>query len=53
KLREASNTIEDAARKTRTIERRLRKVQELPAAEGAAMLSDGDEGEGPIGGAPE
>jgi DNA recombination protein RmuC len=30
KLDEASNTIDDAARKSRTIERRLRDVQELP-----------------------
>lgn len=30
KLKQASNTIEDAARKTRTIERKLNKVQELP-----------------------
>ncbi len=40
KLREASNTIEDAARKSRTIERKLRKVQELPAAETMALLAD-------------
>ena len=53
KLREASNTIEDAARKSRTIERKLRKVQELPAAEGAAMLADDDEGEAPGNGAVE
>jgi DNA recombination protein RmuC len=31
KLDEASNTIEDAARKSRTIERKLRDVQELPS----------------------
>ncbi len=31
KLQEASNTIEDAGRRSRTIERRLRTVQELPA----------------------
>ncbi|HKP39165.1 MAG TPA: DNA recombination protein RmuC [Pyrinomonadaceae bacterium] len=30
KLDEASNTIDDAARKSRTIERKLRDVQELP-----------------------
>lgn len=35
KLSEASNTIEDAARKSRTIERRLKNVQQLPAAEAA------------------
>jgi DNA recombination protein RmuC len=33
KLQEASNTIEDAARKSRTIERRLKDVQALPAAQ--------------------
>ncbi len=34
KLSEAQNKIEDAARKTRTIERKLQGVQELPAAAG-------------------
>lgn len=33
KLQEASNTIEDASKKSRSIERKLGKVQELPAAE--------------------
>jgi DNA recombination protein RmuC len=37
KLHEASTTIEDAARKTRTIERRLRAVQELPARDAPAL----------------
>ncbi len=40
KLREASDTIEDASRKTRTIERRLRSVQGLPAADGR-LLAEG------------
>lgn len=31
KLQEASNTIEDAGRRSRSIERKLRNVQELPA----------------------
>jgi DNA recombination protein RmuC len=31
KLKQASNTIDDAARKSRTIERKLNKVQELPS----------------------
>ena len=35
KLQEASNTINSAARKSRTIERRLKNVQELPAAKAA------------------
>ena len=30
KLQEASNTIEDAAKKTRTIERKLKNVEGLP-----------------------
>ena len=39
KLQEASNTIESASRKSRTIERRLNKVQELPA--GDALIPGG------------
>jgi DNA recombination protein RmuC len=38
KLQEASHTIEDAARKSRTIERKLKDVQELPQAEAAPLL---------------
>lgn len=33
KLQEASNTIEDAARKSRTIQRKLKDVEELPTSE--------------------
>ncbi|MGE5553528.1 MAG: DNA recombination protein RmuC [Betaproteobacteria bacterium] len=45
KLQEASNTIEDAARKSRTIERKLKHVQELPSGEAAAaMLTEAEEG---------
>jgi len=40
KLQEASNSIETAAQKSRTIERRLRTVQELPAADAAATLQE-------------
>ncbi|MGI6065958.1 MAG: DNA recombination protein RmuC [Bacillota bacterium] len=40
KLREASNTIETAAKKTRTIERKLKKVQELPAENAVHLLED-------------
>jgi DNA recombination protein RmuC len=36
KLQEASNTIERASSKSRNIERKLGKVQELPTAEGSA-----------------
>jgi DNA recombination protein RmuC len=38
KLQEASNSIESAARKSRNIERKLHKVQELPAAEASELL---------------
>lgn len=40
KLQEASNSIETAAQKSRTIERKLRTVQELPASEAAATLEE-------------
>ena len=39
KLQEASNTIETAARKSRTIERKLQNVQELPGARDTELLS--------------
>lgn len=42
KLQEASNTIESAAKKSRTIERKLKQVQELPVVE-AVQLLDEDE----------
>ncbi|MGI6684293.1 MAG: DNA recombination protein RmuC [Bacillota bacterium] len=38
KLQEASNTIENAARKSRTIERKLKKVEELPVTQAEEML---------------
>lgn len=38
KLQEASHTIEDAARKSRTIERKLSDVQALPQSEVAGLL---------------
>jgi len=40
KLQEASNTIEDATRKSRNIERKLIKVQELPASEAPQLLEE-------------
>jgi DNA recombination protein RmuC len=40
KLDETSNTIEDAAFRSRQLERKLRKVEALPAAESAALLGD-------------
>jgi DNA recombination protein RmuC len=42
KLAEASNTIDDAARRSRTIAGRLRSVQELPGDEAAAVLGVGE-----------
>lgn len=38
KLQEASNTIEDAAKKSRTIERKLKDVQGLPQAKAVKLL---------------
>lgn len=38
KLQDASNTVDDAARRTRAIGRRLRDVQELPSAEAGTLL---------------
>jgi DNA recombination protein RmuC len=38
KLQEASNTVEDAQQRTRVIGKKLRDVQELPAADAKALL---------------
>jgi DNA recombination protein RmuC len=43
KLQEASNTIDSAATRTRVIERKLRTVQELPAADAVMLLEEGEE----------
>jgi len=40
KLQEASDSIDTAAKKSRTIERKLRAVQELPTAEATALLDE-------------
>ncbi len=47
KLQEASNTIEDAERRTRVIGKKLKTVQELPAteAESLLLLETGDGGD--------
>lgn len=46
KLQEASNTIEDAGKRTRQIERKLREVQELPAPDAVELLrQDGGDDE--------
>lgn len=43
KLQEASNTIDDAARKTRKIENKLKNVQELPAEDSKRLLDEENE----------
>lgn len=43
KLQEASNTIESAAKKSRTIERKLKGVQELSPGESVELLRDSDD----------
>ena len=43
KLQEASDTIESASKKSRTIERKLNKVQELPAAERVNLFGEIEE----------
>ena len=40
KLHQASDTIEQATKKSRTIERRLREVQELPAEQADLLLGE-------------
>jgi DNA recombination protein RmuC len=43
KLQEASNTIENASKKSRTIEKKLKKVQELPSDDAAGMIDFDEE----------
>ena len=45
KLQEASSTIDSAAKKSRTIEIKLKTVQELPAAEAVALLGENGPGD--------
>lgn len=45
KLQEASNTIDSAARKSRTIERKLKTVEGLPVSEAAVLLGENGENE--------
>ncbi|HDK17583.1 MAG TPA: DNA recombination protein RmuC, partial [Nitrospirae bacterium] len=40
KLQEAGNTIEGAARKSRTIEKKLKNVQELPSPDAVSLIGD-------------
>jgi DNA recombination protein RmuC len=42
KLDQASNTMDDAAKRSRAIERKLRNVQELPASEAQLLLNGAD-----------
>ncbi|PIR05838.1 DNA recombination protein RmuC [Candidatus Kuenenbacteria bacterium CG11_big_fil_rev_8_21_14_0_20_37_9] len=46
KIQEASNTIEGAVTKTRTIERKLNKVQNLPVAEAEKLVLEAPDEEG-------
>ena len=46
KLQEASNTIDDAAKRSRSIEKKLRDVQELPATDAVDLLGSIDEVDG-------
>ena len=43
KLQEASNTIEDAARRSRSIGRKLKNVQKLSADDSAALLEEAED----------
>jgi DNA recombination protein RmuC len=42
KLQEASNTIDQAEVRTRSIERKLRKVQEIPESETGGLIENGE-----------
>ena len=52
KIQEAGNVIEDASKRSRVMERKLRDVQELPVADGGVLLPElvaaieGDEADG-------
>ncbi|MBI5072105.1 DNA recombination protein RmuC [Candidatus Falkowbacteria bacterium] len=48
KIQETGNTIEDAVAKTRTIEKKLNKVQDLPAAEAERVVLETSERENSI-----
>jgi DNA recombination protein RmuC len=42
KLVQASNTMDDAAKRSRAIERKLRNVEELPVADAKNLLAGSD-----------
>lgn len=48
KLKEATDTIDDAAKKSRTIEKKLKKVQELPSPEPISLLGNIEEAESDV-----
>jgi len=48
KIKQAGDNIENAARKSRTIERKLRKVEEMPSAKNAVLI-DGEDTNVPLG----
>ena len=48
KIQEAGNTIEDAVTKTRTIEKKLNKVQDLPVAEAEILVLKAPDEESPL-----
>lgn len=50
KLQEAQDTIDSAARKTRTIDKKLKNVSEISDARANLLLSDESEEDGPNGG---
>jgi DNA recombination protein RmuC len=47
RLEQASNTLDDATKKSRAIERKLRNVQELPPEEASALLAANNSGPEP------
>jgi DNA recombination protein RmuC len=43
KLQEATNKVEDAARRRRAMDRKLREVEALPASDAAQLLGAGED----------
>lgn len=53
KLDETSNTLDDAASRSRLLERKLKKVQALPAPEAAIILDDAPSLDGDLDSPPD
>ena len=53
KLQEASTTIENATKKSRTIEKKLKRVEDLPASDSAGILEYAEEWEEDTDAAPD